>query len=414
MKRRQTGFTLVELLVVIAIIGVLVGLLLPAVQAAREAARRMSCSNNFKQIGLGLHNYHDAFKKFPEYGGGTNLDPRLGTACWAGNLSQHSDFSTQKALSQLVGILPFIEQQPLWEQISNPLVNDDATPPVWPAMGPRPLQNDYRYSPWNTEIQAFRCPSDPGVGLPAHGRTNYATCIGDNAQHAWIGFRQWSGETDGSGCTSHEFTNSQQYLRGFGKSRKFVAIRDMLDGTSNSIAMGEIATDLGDFDKKTMPISVVAHGGAEFGSPGNPAAGTTTRQCENEYTDPLRPQFWQAAVATGAGGTGTYEAGNRRGYMWSYWAPLHSGFTTLLPPNSGVCLLNNDEWTEGAYSASSRHPGGVHILMGDGAVRFVTDSIESGNGDFPYVQISPGMASPYGLWGALGTIASKEILDGEF
>ena len=71
-KSKNWGFTLVELLVVIAIIGVLVGLLLPAVQAAREAARRMSCSNNFKQIGLSIHNYHSAYKRLPTQGGGTN------------------------------------------------------------------------------------------------------------------------------------------------------------------------------------------------------------------------------------------------------------------------------------------------------------------------------------------------------
>ena len=71
MKRSKAGFTLVELLVVIAIIGILVGLLLPAVQAAREAARRMSCSNNFKQIGLAIHNYHSAYKQLPIHGAGT-------------------------------------------------------------------------------------------------------------------------------------------------------------------------------------------------------------------------------------------------------------------------------------------------------------------------------------------------------
>ena len=70
---KARGFTLVELLVVIAIIGILVGLLLPAVQAAREAARRMSCSNNFKQIGIALHNYHSAYKQLPTHAGGTGI-----------------------------------------------------------------------------------------------------------------------------------------------------------------------------------------------------------------------------------------------------------------------------------------------------------------------------------------------------
>ncbi len=104
--QQRTGFTLVELLVVIAIIGILVGLLLPAVQAAREAARRMSCSNNFKQIGLGLHNYHAAYDTFPKQSGGTG--------------NRGGGDSNRLFLSYLVPILPFVEQQPLWEQISNP------------------------------------------------------------------------------------------------------------------------------------------------------------------------------------------------------------------------------------------------------------------------------------------------------
>ena len=99
--RWRKGFTLVKLLVVIAIIGVLVGLLLPAVQAAREAARRMSCSNNFKQIGLGMHNYHAAYQMFP--------------STWDGSTP-----NGYRVNLNLVGILPFIEQQALWEQLSNP------------------------------------------------------------------------------------------------------------------------------------------------------------------------------------------------------------------------------------------------------------------------------------------------------
>ena len=110
-KQPRPAFTLVELLVVIAIIGVLVGLLLPAVQAAREAARRMSCSNNFKQIGLAVHNYHSAYSQLPKQKSGTGLGP--GTTFFY----QGSDFANQGQLSWLVAILPFIEQQAMWEEV---------------------------------------------------------------------------------------------------------------------------------------------------------------------------------------------------------------------------------------------------------------------------------------------------------
>ena len=186
MKRKQTGFTLVELLVVIAIIGVLVGLLLPAVQAAREAARRMSCSNNFKQIGLAIHNYHSAFKQLPTHGAGTDtLGGPAPNGSTGATTNWWSNYGAANAwrLSALVGLTPFCEQQALWEQISNPsTVNalDPSTPYTvpWPAMGPVP--QNLRYAPWVTEIPTLRCPSDPGVGLPALGRTNYAACLGDS------------------------------------------------------------------------------------------------------------------------------------------------------------------------------------------------------------------------------------------
>ena len=107
-SRNQRGFTLVELLVVIAIIGVLVGLLLPAVQAAREAARRMSCSNNFKQIGLAIHNYHSAYKQLPTQGSGTGIG--LNSPNWW----QRGNDASKMCLSAFVGLTPFIEQQALW------------------------------------------------------------------------------------------------------------------------------------------------------------------------------------------------------------------------------------------------------------------------------------------------------------
>ncbi|WP_146530569.1 DUF1559 family PulG-like putative transporter, partial [Novipirellula artificiosorum] len=107
MKRQRTGFTLVELLVVIAIIGVLVGLLLPAVQAAREAARRMSCSNNVKQIGLAIHNYHSAFSALPMQATGTYIPE--GRDPWDTNPGR--EISSNMRLSFLVGLTPFFEQQ---------------------------------------------------------------------------------------------------------------------------------------------------------------------------------------------------------------------------------------------------------------------------------------------------------------
>ena len=158
--QKRPGFTLVELLVVIAIIGVLVGLLLPAVQAAREAARRMSCSNNFKQIGLGIHNYHSAYNQLPTHGTGTNH--RSGGTPDATSAAQVPTSNNRLELSWLVGLMPFIEQQALWEQISNPL-KDPITGAIFPSMGPSPRrwageQAIARYEPWATEVAALpRC-----------------------------------------------------------------------------------------------------------------------------------------------------------------------------------------------------------------------------------------------------------------
>ncbi|SMP72216.1 prepilin-type N-terminal cleavage/methylation domain-containing protein/prepilin-type processing-associated H-X9-DG domain-containing protein [Neorhodopirellula lusitana] len=401
-SRNRLAFTLVELLVVIAIIGVLVGLLLPAVQAAREAARRMSCSNNFKQIGLGVHNYHSTYNKLPGYRTGTNDGQS-----WPPGFTQNSNIFN---LSPLVGILPFIEQQAIWEQISNPSIqNSDgttrSTTDPWPAMGPTVDGND-QYVPWVTEVLTYRCPSDPGVGAPAYGRTNYAACLGDsygqpNGEYVW-----WS-TTDRLADQSW-IVNSRAGDRGMFFARKQTAFRDCLDGLANTVMYGEITTDLGDNDKRTRAaVHQISGASALEHNPLSCRAGL----------DAERPQFW-GSLATFTNWAGASRL--RRGAQWSSSFDINGGFHTVLPPNSEICMdAGAGDWggvmtARGNYTASSRHQGGVHVLMGDGAVKFVTDSIEAGNssaGNVTPTANNGGRQSPYGLWGALGTRANKETPD---
>ncbi len=399
------GFTLVELLVVIAIIGVMVALLLPAVQAAREAARRMSCGNNVKQIGLGMHNYHAAFNQLPIHGtGATNEnseDPALAN-------SRTGNGFTRLELSYLVGLLPYVEEQPIWEQISNPLAEPDGD--RWPAFGPRPWQGNY--PAWSTEIRTYRCPSDPGTGVPALGRTNYAACSGDGFYESEHGVtvwntaaNRWQYQTD-----SLALQRARCGLRGAFVTRKSTDFKDIVDGLSNTIAAGEIATGSGERDNRTICFNNAK--GGFFMVANNP------KQCfDLGFVDPLRPRFWTAAA-------NIYAPISERGYRWADFHTLQTQMNTILAPNSELCLVGSSD-TYGIAPPSSFHQGGVHVLMCDGAVKFITDSIEAGNSRTPSVyclaltamtnSTTPaGAPSPYGLWGSLGTRGSREPINGEF
>lgn len=376
MMNQRKGFTLVELLVVIAIIGVLVGLLLPAVQAAREAARRMSCSNNLRQVGLGFHNYHSSYNQLPAQGGGTDGE----------GFSNHNTLR----LSALIGILPFIEQQALWDQISNP--SDDENGVYFP-MGPPPWVSVY--PPWRTELASYRCPSDPGVGLPAVARTNYAMSTGDAIE------AMDTGGFDSNQPHSRDVGRAQEIRvsgRGMFVFREYPKFRDVLDGLSNTIMAGEISTDLGDNDNRTIATIGDNNWGEVVDNP------SWVRDLSSPRIDPERPNFWTP-------GTRVLNEVDGRGFRWSYGVTNYTGFNTILPPNSEVSIPTDSDASWGIFPPSSRHPGGCHILMGDGAVRFISDSIESGNGRANTVSLAngnAGIASPYGLWGALGTKAGRE------
>ena len=180
MSRAKRGFTLVELLVVIAIIGILVGLLLPAVQAAREAARRMSCGNNIRQLGLAVLNYESAYKILPAGATGP---------CSYNPWSVHDvDMNVGRMpinrYSLIVSVLPQMEQNQLFTQIQGQTPFYRST---WDMQG--------NFTPWRTQVATLRCPSDPGRLNPdanwdydGTGRVNYAGCYGDtvvNVNHAW-------------------------------------------------------------------------------------------------------------------------------------------------------------------------------------------------------------------------------------
>lgn len=322
-------------------------------------------------------------------------------------------------LSFLVGLTPFFEGQATWEQISNPMNVDSLgnSPPAanpsgaadglrrgggpFPAMGPTP--EDIAYIPWATQLPTLRCPSDPGTGLPSLGRTNYAACLGDSPDRAHGDWQRNAGVWRHNPNLAPEVRASQRGVFRMGYGTRF---RDILDGLSNTIAAGEITTDLGDSDNRTIPLNWPGAWNFIRSTP------PTINRCQ-PFIDTERPQFWNGTANT-VGPT------DGRGYRWADSGMAFSAMVTCTPPNSAVCTEQNAGGS-GWWSASSRHQGGVHVCMGDGAVKFITDSIEAGNAGSATVTSqyihnlwqNNGAASVFGLWGALGSRSAKEIIDEE-
>jgi prepilin-type N-terminal cleavage/methylation domain-containing protein/prepilin-type processing-associated H-X9-DG protein len=345
----RSGFTLVELLVVIAIIGILIALLLPAVQAAREAARRTTCNNNMKQLGLALHNYHDTHRALPF----------LSVLATAKN----------PYVSGLVALLPFVEQDPLYKQITSRSTFNGVTYDPYDKY-PSPSLN---YPPWKTQIPAYVCPSDPGANTrrpdgssAGCGRNNYCFSVGD-----------WSPDTWDS------------VSRGPFACRRVFNFSAITDGLSNTIAMGERC--LGVADGQRVKGGAVVHPSSVSTSPtsNSPIACMSTLGSGGMYKSGLTYSPW------------------RGGGLWFMGFPTTTMINTILPPNGPTCMNQDDGSYEMLVPPTSYHPGGVTVLWCDGAVSFVSDTIDTGNLAKPSKSSGE---SPYGVWGAMGSKDGSESL----
>jgi len=284
-KRR--AFTLVELLVVIAIIGVLIALLLPAVQQAREAARRMQCSNNMKQLGLALHNYHDVHKSFPP-----------------------GQIATNRLNWQAL-ILPMIEQSALHDALNEAGAfigrTGSTADPVWHnnpdiiSTGATPLAE--------TVITGYMCPSDPSDELNERLRSTDMTHPGTYAKSNYVGaytaalYDDTGAKVEDRPATFYEDSD--------------VKFRDMTDGTSNTLIVGE--------------------------------------RCGKS---PFRASMWI--------GWHNLDGPLTHSHKFMVWTRINRVSNDTQYPING----------SGEFAVSSLHPGGALCLFGDGSVRFLTETIE--------------------------------------
>jgi prepilin-type N-terminal cleavage/methylation domain-containing protein len=319
-RHRTLGFTLVELLVVIAIIGVLVALLLPAVQAAREASRRSKCTNNAKQLGLALHNYHDVFRVFPINYSQSAQGPN--------GPSGNSGDNNSRQCSWMALILPYIEQSSLYNSINWNLGMKDA--------GGSPTSN---VAIAQTVVQVYRCPSDPSqaVGGGRYGTrewlgrwpdatfgqfagTNYKGCVGSDWN--WGVFANpMGGNPNGLDGGNGMFVRDENVRTANPKDVRNMA--QVTDGLSNTLAIGEALPEL----------------------------------CSHTWWYGMN-----ASLATSAIPLNYYV----RVFKSTNSRTAYFGSQTLFAP---FWDWNNN------YSFASQHPGGGMFTFGDGSTRFISENI---------------------------------------
>jgi prepilin-type N-terminal cleavage/methylation domain-containing protein/prepilin-type processing-associated H-X9-DG protein len=363
-RSRRSAFTLVELLVVIAILTILIALLLPAVQRARESARRMSCSNNLRQMGLALHNYVDTWNALPPMRGGTNADLVYSLA---------SDTTSLDSLSGMVGLLPYVDEEVLFNEIATS------------NFGPVPWRSTVY---WDYQVATFLCPSDTRIG-GRRGNSNYKFCLGTTT---WRNNDIWGSELNGMFGITHTRANKATgpwYREDIAMRSKVYRLEDVRDGLTHTIAMSE--RRIGDYNND-QDISNVAYDGFFPIQIDNDAEVvranclTTVETKTGSFASKYNPNV---RIIGGSGSV----ARDRPGERWADGRPYYAGFNTVIEPNGPSCAEDNGDFYPGVYSASSRHGGMVNVLMGDGAVKKVNDDIE------------------YNIWWGMGTRSGSEAYD---
>jgi len=367
---------------VIAIIGILIALLLPAVQAAREAARRMQCTNHLKQLTLAVHNYLDAAKALPAGASqGAKLSTNRGWAWSARSWSAHFH------------LCPYIEQLPPYEFIISEI------PAVRPEYPDEPWGHHWGWferNPWlqSRQISYFRCPSDGGnYSMSGVMTTNYMTSRGDGIYH--------NGDSNGmdggdNGSDVFRVSDVHQIANGRAAFPQLVwhGLGAITDGTSNTAAISEAVIQRSTGGRAIKGTIAEA---AAICPDLNPA-GTCALNLLTNDGKTIKPEL---------------RVMDNRGAQATCGCIQYTGFNTVMPPNNPACVDERVWGLSGSgfgiYPPSSNHTGGVNCSLLDGSVRFISDTIDCGN--LNLIQANYGgssVDSPYGVWGAFGSIAGGE------